>query len=139
MYNITKSEIKLRIISAFVLLGIFSAAFYGGRQYFLFFITIIASIACLELYKMTRNTFYTISLSLAFVILPTISMVYLYLQNKNIFLWLVSVVCITDIIAYFVGRRVRGKKLSLSISPQKNLVRISRRCSGRCFDRSIFW
>lgn len=119
MYNITKSEIKLRIISAFVLLGIFSAAFYSGRQYFFLFIAIIASIACLELYKMTRNAFYTISLSLAFVMLPTISMVYLYLQNKNIFLWLVLVVCITDIIAYFVGRKVRGKKLSSNISPQK--------------------
>lgn len=108
-----------RVITSIVLLFLIALAFSLGKLAVYFLIMSVALLACKELLDITQNKIVYMLLVIVMVIAPYSSLIYLYSTSLNVLIWLMLCIWTTDIAAYFVGRKIGGKKICVRISPNK--------------------
>ena len=119
----TNQELRLRILSSIVLLPAV-LFFLTIKSLFIILILIITILMSFEWITIvntkTKDLNFWRILGVIYILLPNLSFIYLRnLKNGfDIVLWLILIVCGTDVSAMFVGKIFQGPKLT-SISPSK--------------------
>ena len=121
-------ELRERIISGLVLAAITLSALWAGGWVFTLLVVIAALLMIREWDGLTANDpAYCKIAGLFYVGVPCASIIWLrnlaFAEHPNggasVVLFVLLVVCATDIGAYFAGRRIGGPKLAPTISPNK--------------------
>ena len=120
--------LRERIISGVILAAIVFAALWLGGWWFDLFIIVIALLMTREWQALSiQNSRGWYIAGLAYIAVPCASLIWLrnlsFVNRPHggiaLVLFVILVVCATDMGAYFTGRRVGGPKLAPSISPGK--------------------
>ena len=120
------SELKKRIITSIVLIGIFLFCYFIHAYFFYALTAIVSLISWIEsnnIFKKIKlkKSLKNISVVLSFVYLSFFAFIVCYAYHEKILLILVLLVCIfSDIGGYIIGKTIRGKKLT-KISPNKTI------------------
>lgn len=115
-----ESNLKLRIISSVVLLILLCFILYIGSYAVYAAILVIALLSYQEFLDMTvEKTRWLQILGILMVILPNASLIYIYINDKTVFFWLLITLFSNDVFAYFIGKNVGGYKLLPVVSPNK--------------------
>jgi phosphatidate cytidylyltransferase len=146
--KVVKSDsLRLRVISASVLLPLILILIISGGQLFAFSLGVIATIMAFEWEGMVRNkSFEPIEvykwrlIGFIYIMLPIASLLYIRNTDHGLlyFIWMTFIVVATDTGAYFTGLTFNGPKLAPHISPKKNLVWLYWRYYMRDYHRDIF-
>ena len=121
-------EIRNRVISGVVLAAIVLTALWLGGWWFTLLVVAAATLMIREWDGLTTNDSHLWkAVGIAYVALPCASLIWLrnlqFADHANggarVVLFVLLVVCATDIGAYFTGKRVGGAKLAPKISPNK--------------------
>ncbi|MCE3255591.1 MAG: phosphatidate cytidylyltransferase [Rickettsiaceae bacterium] len=116
------SDLKTRTISGFVMffVGILAICFFKGLFYLLVIaITILMTYEWIELTKPAKDKQKWQLIGFFYILLPMAAVLKLREIDSGIVLWMFSVICATDIFAYFAGKNFGGAKLMPSVSPNK--------------------
>ena len=120
------SELKKRIITSIVLIGIFLFCYFIHAYFFYALIVIVSLISWIELNNIfkkikLKKSLKNIAVVLSFAYLSFFAFIVCYGYHEKILLILVLLVCISsDIGGYIIGKTIRGKKLT-KISPNKTI------------------
>ena len=115
-------DLYKRIISGLIIFIVAFFAFYMGNLTFFLLLAVVSIVAWYEWTSATETKNHAwIYLGICFVILPIISLGFLYYNDKTLLLLLVLQTIIVDVTAYFAGRAIGGPKLVPSISPGKTV------------------
>lgn len=117
-----KANLKLRILSAGVLIPVSLGAIYIGGVIYNLFITVFAGVAIYEWMKLAQKTNYSIILSILgflYIACAGFSIYTLREWGWDIPLLFFSVVWASDIGAYLFGKWIGGRKMLPNISPNK--------------------
>lgn len=116
-----KENLKLRILSAVVLMPLAVGAIYMGGWFFLVFLVTLYLVCMFEWIRMarlTRRAFLWIGVG--FVYLTIGFLVFYALQyQQDVALGFVAAVWMSDIMAYVFGKLIGGIKLIPKVSPKK--------------------
>jgi phosphatidate cytidylyltransferase len=125
---VKSSDLKLRALSAFVMVAIAALAFVAGGLPFSIFVGLVALWALWEWWnlatKIAQNALRR-GLWLAFGLAYISGATFLLIVLRNdrdtevLVLGLIGIVIATDVGAYFAGRTIGGPKIAPSISPSK--------------------
>jgi len=123
----TNHNLMLRIVSAFILLGLAYACLYQSSPLIgLWFFKIVLIAAVIEWILMVRHIrVHTAKYIIYFIcgityIYCGIKGIYiLYLNNTMLFTFIMLSIFLSDTAAYFIGRTLQGPKLAPKISPGK--------------------
>jgi phosphatidate cytidylyltransferase len=122
------SDLKIRVISALVMVAVAGLSFFAGGVIFSVFVGGVALCAIWEWWglaaKIGRNRLGKAAwLAVGIAYIGTAAFLLHIMRNdldtKRFALGLVGIVIATDVGAYFTGRTVGGKKIAPSISPSK--------------------
>jgi phosphatidate cytidylyltransferase len=115
-----ENNLKLRIISSIILLSLLCFVLYIGSYAVYVSILVISVLSYQEFIKMTSQQSKLLQIfGLFIIILPNASLIYIYINDKTIFLWLLVTLFSNDVFAYFIGRNVGGYRLMPVVSPNK--------------------
>ena len=120
------SELKKRIITSIVLIGIFLFCYFIHAYFFYALIVIVSLISWIELnniFKKIKLKKYlkNINVFLSFIYLSFFAFIVCYGYHEKILLIFILLVCIfSDIGGYIIGKIIGGKKLT-KISPKKTI------------------
>ena len=111
----------MRSLSAISICIVVFLSLYFGKITFYSLSIFVTVISSFELFNITEGKKLCYVLAFFIIVMPYSSLLYIYnLPNgKIILLWLISVICVTDTAAYFVGKNIGGKKIIPIISPNK--------------------
>ena len=120
------SELKKRIITSIVLIGIFLFCYFIHAYFFYALIVIVSLISWIELNNIfkkikLKKSLKNINVFLSFIYLSFFAFIVCYSYNEKISLIFILLVCIfSDIGGYIIGKTIGGKKLT-KISPKKTI------------------
>ena len=120
------SELKKRIITSIVLIGIFLFCYFIHAYFFYALIAIVSLISWIEsnnIFKKIklRKSLKNINVFLSFSYLSFFAFIVCYGYHEKILLIFILLVCIfSDIGGYIIGKIIGGKKLT-KISPKKTI------------------
>ena len=120
------SELKKRIITSIVLIGIFLFCYFIHAYFFYALIVIVSLISFIELNNIFKKIKLKKSLKnrnvfLSFIYLSFFTFIVCYSYHEKISLIFILLVCIfSDIGGYIIGKTIGGKKLT-KISPKKTI------------------
>jgi len=120
------SELKKRIITSIVLIGIFLFCYFIHAYFFYALIVIVSLISWIEInniFKKIKLKKYlkNINVFLSFIYLSFFAFIVCYGYHEKILLIFILLVCIfSDIGGYIIGKIIGGKKLT-KISPKKTI------------------
>ena len=120
------SELKKRIITSIVLIGIFLFCYFIHAYFFYALIAIVSLISWIEsnnIFKKIklRKSLKNINVFLSFSYLSFFAFIVCYSYYEKISLIFILLVCIfSDIGGYIIGKTIGGKKLT-KISPKKTI------------------
>ena len=120
------SELKKRIITSIVLIGIFLFCYFIHAYFFYALIAIVSLISWIEsnnIFKKIklRKSLKNINVFLSFIYLSFFAFIVCYSYYEKISLIFILLVCIfSDIGGYIIGKTIGGKKLT-KISPKKTI------------------
>ncbi|WP_253300039.1 phosphatidate cytidylyltransferase [Wolbachia endosymbiont of Chironomus riparius] len=115
------SNFIIRVLSATVILFIFSFAVYFSDLSFYLLIFSITVLSSFEWYNLTRGNKIFYIFALILIALPNASLIYLYNlpQGKHVLVWLILTIWSIDIAAYSFGKQFGGARICPIISPRK--------------------
>jgi phosphatidate cytidylyltransferase len=119
-----KSDLGVRVASAFVMIGVASFAFWLGGPWFDIFAVVVGIVCYIEFFGLVQKISARFLSRLIMALCGAVyigSAIYIVTQvnSKPLLLLIVgSVVCV-DTFAYFFGRTIGGPKIAPSISPSK--------------------
>ena len=120
------SELKKRIITSIVLIGIFLFCYFIHAYFFYALIAIVSLISWIEsnnIFKKIklRKSLKNINVFLSFIYLSFFAFIVCYSYYEKISLIFILLVCIfSDVGGYIIGKTIGGKKLT-KISPKKTI------------------
>ena len=120
------SELKKRIITSIVLIGIFLFCYFIHAYFFYALIVIVSLISWIELNNIfkkikLKKSLKNINVFLSFIYLSFFAFIVCYGYHEKILLIFILLVCIfSDIGGYIIGKTIGGKKLT-KISPKKTI------------------
>ena len=120
------SELKKRIITSIVLIGIFLFCYFIHAYFFYALIVIVSLISWIELNNIfkkikLKKSLKNINVFLSFIYLSFFAFIVCYSYYEKISLIFILLVCIfSDIGGYIIGKTIGGKKLT-KISPKKTI------------------
>jgi len=120
------SELKKRIITSIVLIGIFLFCYFIHAYFFYALIVIVSLISWIELNNIfkkikLKKSLKNINFFLSFIYLSFFVFTVCYSYHEKISLIFILLVCIfSDIGGYIIGKTIGGKKLT-KISPKKTI------------------
>jgi phosphatidate cytidylyltransferase len=120
------SELKKRIITSIVLIGIFLFCYFIHAYFFYALIVIVSLISWIELNNIfkkikLKKSLKNINVFLSFIYLSFFTFIVCYSYHEEISLIFILPVCIfSDIGGYIIGKTIGGKKLT-KISPKKTI------------------
>ena len=120
------SELKKRIITSIVLIGIFLFCYFIHAYFFYALIVIVSLISWIELNNIfkkikLKKSLKNINVFLSFSYLSFFAFIVCYSYYEKISLIFILLVCIfSDIGGYIIGKTIGGKKLT-KISPKKTI------------------
>ena len=120
------SELKKRIITSIVLIGIFLFCYFIHAYFFYALIVIVSLISWIELNNIfkkikLRKSLKNINVFLSLIYLSFFTFIVCYSYHEKISLIFILLVCIfSDIGGYIIGKTIGGKKLT-KISPKKTI------------------
>jgi phosphatidate cytidylyltransferase len=117
-----KSNINQRIISSVIMLLIAVYAIYFSKGLFFLMaiaLTILVTVEWLEIIKTAKDQNKWRLIGFVYILVPVWAIVQIRDIDANVLLWMFFIIWTTDISAYFVGKSFGGKKLALTISPNK--------------------
>ena len=120
------SELKKRIITSIVLIGIFLFCYFIHAYFFYALIVIVSLISWIEsnnIFKKIklRKSLKNINVFLSFIYLSFFAFIVCYSYYEKISLIFILLVCIfSDVGGYIIGKTIGGKKLT-KISPKKTI------------------
>ena len=120
------SELKKRIITSIVLIGIFLFCYFIHAYFFYALIVIVSLISWIEsnnIFKKIKlkKSLKNINVFLSFIYLSFFAFIVCYSYYEKISLIFILLVCIfSDIGGYIIGKTIGGKKLT-KISPKKTI------------------
>ena len=120
------SELKKRIITSIVLIGIFLFCYFIHAYFFYALIAIVSLISWIEsnnIFKKIklRKSLKNINVFLSFIYLSFFAFIVCYSYYEKISLIFILLVCIfSDVGGYVIGKTIGGKKLT-KISPKKTI------------------
>ena len=120
------SELKKRIITSIVLIGIFLFCYFIHAYFFYALIAIVSLISWIEsnnIFKKIklRKSLKNINVFLSFSYLSFFAFIVCYSYYEKISLIFILLVCIfSDVGGYIIGKTIGGKKLT-KISPKKTI------------------
>ena len=120
------SELKKRIITSIVLIGIFLFCYFIHAYFFYALIVIVSLISWIELNNIfkkikLKKSLKNINVFLSFIYLSFFAFTVCYSFYEKISLIFILLVCIfSDIGGYIIGKTIGGKKLT-KISPKKTI------------------
>ena len=120
------SELKKRIITSIVLIGIFLFCYFIHAYFFYALIAIVSLISWIEsnnIFKKIKlkKSLKNINVFLSFIYLSFFAFIVCYSYYEKISLIFILLVCIfSDIGGYIIGKTIGGKKLT-KISPKKTI------------------
>jgi len=120
------SELKKRIITSIVLIGIFLFCYFIHAYFFYALTAIVSLISWIEsnnIFKKIKlkKSLKNINVFLSFIYLSFFAFIVCYSYHEKISLIFILLVCIfSDIGGYIIGKTIGGKKLT-KISPKKTI------------------
>ena len=120
------SELKKRIITSIVLIGIFLFCYFIHAHFFYALIVIVSLISWIELNNIfkkikLKKSLKNINVFLSFIYLSFFAFIVCYSYYEKISLIFILLVCIfSDIGGYIIGKTIGGIKLT-KISPKKTI------------------
>jgi len=120
------SELKKRIITSIVLIGIFLFCYFIHAYFFYALIAIVSLISWIEsnnIFKKIKlkKSLKNINVFLSFIYLSFFAFIVCYSYYEKISLIFILLVCIfSDVGGYIIGKTIGGKKLT-KISPKKTI------------------
>ena len=116
-----RHNLKLRILSAAVLLPVVLGALYVGGLVAWAFVILFFCLSLFEWVRIAKQTSHFVVWTIVGVIYLSVGFVFLFfIVNMNfIGMGLVLAVCLSDTLAYFFGKYIRGPKLVPKVSPNK--------------------
>ncbi len=120
------NELKKRIITSIVLIGIFLFCYFIHAYFFYALIVIVSLISWIELNNIfkkikLKKSLKNINFFLSFIYLSFFVFTVCYSYHEKISLIFILLVCIfSDIGGYIIGKTIGGKKLT-KISPKKTI------------------
>ena len=120
------SELKKRIITSIVLIGIFLFCYFIHAYFFYALIVIVSLISWIELNNIfkkikLKKSLKNINFFLSFIYLSFFVFTVCYSYHEKISLIFILLVCIfSDVGGYIIGKTIGGKKLT-QISPKKTI------------------
>ena len=120
------SELKKRIITSIVLIGIFLLRYFIHAYFFYALIVIVSLISWIEsnnIFKKIKlkKSLKNINVFLSFIYLSFFAFIVCYSYYEKISLIFILLVCIfSDVGGYIIGKTIGGKKLT-KISPKKTI------------------
>ena len=120
------SELKKRIITSIVLIGIFLFWYFIHAYFFYALIVIVSLISWIELNNIfkkikLKKSLKNINVFLSFIYLSFFTFIVCYSYHEKISLIFILLVCIfSDVGGYIIGKTIGGKKLT-KISPKKTI------------------
>ena len=120
------SELKKRIITSIVLIGIFLFCYFIHAYFFYALIVIVSLISWIEsnnIFKKIKlkKSLKNINVFLSFIYLSFFAFIACYSYHEKISLIFILLVCIfSDVGGYIIGKTIGGKKLT-KISPKKTI------------------
>ena len=120
------SELKKRIITSIVLIGIFLFCYFIHAYFFYALIVIVSLISWIEINNIfkkikLKKSLKNINVFLSFIYLSFFAFIVCYSYYEKISLIFILLVCIfSDIGGYIIGKTIGGKKLT-KISPKKTI------------------
>ena len=120
------SELKKRIITSIVLIGIFLFCYFIHAYFFYALIVIVSLISWIEsnnIFKKIKlkKSLKNINVFLSFIYLSFFAFIVCYSYHEKISLIFILLVCIfSDVGGYIIGKTIGGKKLA-KISPKKTI------------------
>ena len=120
------SELKKRIITSIVLIGIFLFCYFIHAYFFYALIAIVSLISWIEsnnIFKKIKlkKSLKNINVFLSFIYLSFFAFIVCYSYDEKISLIFILLVCIfSDVGGYIIGKTIGGKKLT-KISPKKTI------------------
>ena len=120
------SELKKRIITSIVLIGIFLFCYFIHAYFFYALIVIVSLISWIEsnnIFKKIKlkKSLKNINVFLSFIYLSFFAFIVCYSYYEKISLIFILLVCIfSDVGGYIIGKTIGGKKLT-KISPKKTI------------------
>ena len=120
------SELKKRIITSIVLIGIFLFCYFIHAYFFYALIVIVSLISWIELNNIfkkikLKKSLKNINVFLSFIYLSFFTFIVCYSYHEKISLIFILLVCIfSDVGGYIIGKTIGGKKLT-KISPKKTI------------------
>ena len=120
------SELKKRIITSIVLIGIFLFCYFIHAYFFYALIVIVSLISWIELNNIfkkikLKKSLKNINVFLSLIYLSFFTFIVCYSYHEKISLIFILLVCIfSDVGGYIIGKTIGGKKLT-KISPKKTI------------------
>ena len=120
------SDLKKRIITSIVLIGIFLFCYFIHAYFFYALIVIVSLISWIEINNIfkkikLKKSLKNINVFLSFIYLSFFAFIVCYSYYEKISLIFILLVCIfSDIGGYIIGKTIGGKKLT-KISPKKTI------------------
>ena len=120
------SELKKRIITSIVLIGIFLFCYFIHAYFFYALIVIVSLISWIEINNIfkkikLKKSLKNINVFLSFIYLSFFAFIVCYSYYEKISLIFILLVCIfSDVGGYIIGKTIGGKKLT-KISPKKTI------------------
>jgi len=119
-------NLLLRVITSLILIPIILAIAYDGGAVFKFTVILVAVLMAFEWNDMTtngkqQNPVLWRVIGALYIAVPCASLLYIATKNQGtyVIMWLLAVVWVSDISAFFIGKIVGGPKLAPKISPKK--------------------
>jgi phosphatidate cytidylyltransferase len=117
-----KDNTKQRVVTALILIPVALYAIFYSKNLFLLLviaITIIMTSEWLDIIKNSKEQTKWRLIGLFYILIPMYSVIKIRLYDANILFWMFSIIWVTDICAFFVGKIFGGAKLAPQISPNK--------------------
>ena len=123
-FDFVPDWLRTRVITSICLIPVALFFIYSSKEIFFIFVLLIAILEAFEWITISNTKNDDLKwklLGLIYILLPTVSLV--YLKNKpngsNIILWMFLIIWTTDIFAMLVGKTIGGPKLAPKTSPKK--------------------
>ena len=113
------NEFKKRLLTSIIIIPLALFFIIKGYFFFIFFLSILLIISIYEWNRLSKNLYFVKVSGIFFVILSIYS-AYLLREEKGylFFLFIISISILTDLGGYFIGKLLKGPKLT-KISPNK--------------------
>ena len=118
------TELSKRFFTALILILILMGVLYEGEYAFLLLLMFVSVLAAFEWQNITSSSESRLNMLLGSVVIvvPIFSLYILFAtQGAMVIVGITMVIAAVDVGAYFVGRKIGGKKLSPNISPNKTV------------------